>query len=787
MKLTALLQLLPKGPNTVLRVLGFAAVVTVCLLVLLGKLWHEQVIKHKKWVARLPNAGELSVRIPAIRGEIRDRSGITLVTNRPCYNVDLYLSELVRGYKELHGNVPKVQYEGRVEGMRKLLQEEDIVQVVNEALIPNLRQLDIAYSYNAANLQRHFRTNREVPFTYAEEIDPVKIALFSENDLGLPGVEVVDKPVRRYVYGALGAHLLGYVGMPRNIEALPDSQDFDFYQPSVEGKSNVEFYLDRYIAGRPGKRVLERKVKGGIGGEIRWEPPTPGNNVLLTVDARIQMIAERAMRAVGRGAAVVVDPNNGDILASVSIPSFDPNLFIPSISSKDWEALDEDLTDPLVNRAIQSFAPGSTYKTVSALAGLYAGMQATKTYHCSGSVTYGNKPMRCWIAEKGGAHGSLGLADALKQSCNCYFYQWLNDAKIENLDIVGDLLGLGKQTKVPLTGESSGILPGPEWLARVAPQEKWSKGYTANAAIGQGSVEASPLQMAMVTATLANGGISYYPRLVSRVVDHAGNDVLDNEGKPVAPPIGKVRADLRGKFSSAQVEVVRRGMWKVVNEGGGTGARARVKGVEVAGKTGTAQFWRIGGKDGREKVKDNHVWFICFAPYKEPKYAVCVMVQGAKSGGGVAAPIAQRILEQSLALEAGYDPQVAWLDPAPGSFDHINQVELKREGDTDKLVASLKLDAKRPGSAADDDETADHTEGPRRRRVDRANTQRSARPDVRESADDRGRIPAAKPVEVTKQGFFARLFGGKKDAATSGATNTAPPRPAHAANAGRGR
>jgi penicillin-binding protein 2 len=254
--------------------------------------------------------------------------------------------------------------------------------------------------------------------------------------------------------------------------------------------------------------------------------------------------------------------------------------------------------------------------------------------------------------------------------------------------------------------------------------------------------------MAMVTATLANGGISYYPRLISRVVDPAGKDVMDEKGQSVAPQQGRIRADLRERFNSSQIEVVRRGMWKVVNESGGTGARARVKGVEVAGKTGTAQFWRMGGKDGKDKVKDNHVWFISFAPYTEPKYAVCVMVQGAKSGGGVAAPIAQSILEQSLALDAGYDPQVAWLDPAPGSFDHIDRVELKRDGETAKLVAALKLDDKRPGNAADDAETADHTDGPRRKKVDRARSQKAARPDVRETADDRGAVRAIPPSDT---------------------------------------
>jgi penicillin-binding protein 2 len=237
-------------------------------------------------------------------------------------------------------------------------------------------------------------------------------------------------------------------------------------------------------------------------------------------------------------------------------------------------------------------------------------------------------------------------------------------------------LNLGKKTGVPLSGESPGILPGPEWLKLVSPTERWSDGYTANVAIGQGSVEASPLQMAMVTATIANRGISYEPRLIHRVLDQEGNDVRDETRQLVAPHEPKIRADLHDVgIGDAQIELIRRGMWKVVNEPGGTGKRAQVKGVEVAGKTGTAQFWRE--TDGK-RIKDNHTWFISFAPYEKPKFAICVFVQGAKSGGGVSAPIAQKILEESLALEKGYDPGLQRLDPGVGSFAQIEQVDYKQ-------------------------------------------------------------------------------------------------------------
>ena len=257
--------------------------------------------------------------------------------------------------------------------------------------------------------------------------------------------------------------------------------------------------------------------------------------------------------------------------------------------------------------------------------------------------------------------------------------------------------------------------------------------------------------MAMLCSTLANGGTSYYPRLVSRIVDSQGNDMRDADGSFAAAVEPKVRANLHDlEITPDQIETVRRGMWRVVNEGGGTGRRAQVKGVEVAGKTGTAQFWR---QEGSERVKDNHVWFICFAPYKQPKYAICVMIQGAKSGGGVAAPVAQKILQQSLALEAGYSPQVAWVNPQPGSLEQISEITLKEDGSLTKLVATAFTGTdQRPDARhiADDEETAEHADGPLRT-TGRAT---GARPDVRAPADARGQVGGTR-----KPGLWQRIFG----------------------------
>ncbi len=730
-------------PSAEWRVVFLGFVMLAAFSVLVGKLWYEQVLRGAKWTKKIASKSEVTVRIPSTRGEIRDRNGITLVTNRASYEVDFYLPDMVRGYRQQYKTVPQTEYFANIRNMKKKLREADVVKIVNTTVIPRLDELDLAQDYNADRLQKHFRNDTLVPFTYQEELDFATIAKFSEHDVGLPGVEISVKPVRQYVFGALAAHLLGYVGAPNEIDELPDIGDYTFYQPDVEGKSQVESAYDKWIRGTPGVRIMQRSVKGVITGEVRKDAPKMGNNVYLTIDARIQYITERALRAVGRGAAVVVNPQNGDILAMASVPSYDPNIFIPSVSTENWDKLNDDETDPLTNRAIQGYAPGSTYKAVTALAGLRAGIPAERTYNCSGSVTYGNKAMKCWIAEKGGAHGSLSLPDALKHSCNCFFYQWGNAAGIDQIDAVGEQLGLGKKTGVPLTGESSGILPGPDWLRAINPQERWSNGYTANTSIGQGSVEASPLQMAMVVATIANRGISYTPRLIARVVDQQGNDLKKEDGTLVAPPEGKVRADLHAVgITDKQIESVRDGMRRVVESG--TGKRAQIKGVVVAGKTGTAQFWR-GTK------KDNHTWFITFAPYETPKYAICVMVQGAKSGGGVSAPIAQKIMEESLALEKGYDPGLAALTPAPGSFAPIELVDFKK--------------SEVPPGQAEDRETAEHTEGPARKKQEK---QVAVRPDIRAAADARGKVKgknlaAPPPPPPPPKGLFQRLFGGKKD------------------------
>jgi penicillin-binding protein 2 len=743
------------SPLLRLQFLGF--LMLLGLGALAARLWWVQVARGAEWTARIRGSSEATVRIPSIRGEIRDRNGVPLVQNRASYEVDFYLPEMVKGYRQRYGQPPITDYRGTISGMPKDLKEPDIVKIVNGGIVPRLDDLDLARDYNASQLQKHYRTNTEVPYTYIKDIDFPTMAKFSEHDVGLPGVDIAIKPVRSYVYGAFAAHLLGYVGAPDDINK-EDAKKYTFYQGDVDGKSNIEKLMDEYLRGKPGVRHLRRNAKGQIDNVLKEDPPQQGANVFLTLDARIQAIAEEALRAVSRAGAVVVDPNNGNILAMVSVPSFDPNTFIPSIKAKDWKALQKDEGDPLVNRAISALPPGSTFKLVTAFAGLRGTKNlANAKYGCFGGVSYGDHFFRCWVAEKHYTHGTIGLADALKVSCDSFFYQYGNAAGIQSIDVVGKLLGIGEESGLHLSGEQTGNMPGPEWMEIHHPRERWSQAQTANVSIGQGYTLVSPLQLAMAYVAAANGGTCYYPRLVDKVLDQNDTPVVDEQGKTVnfAP---RIRADLRNEVSPQDMELVRRGLWKVVNEDGGTGGRARLENVVVAGKTGTAQATDRG-------QEENVAWFTCFAPFDHPKYVVAVMVQGASGHGGeVAGPIATRILERTLAQDEGnFDMQVAWLTPA----HHPNPLE---------LIKSVSYAGNNLGG--EDEEGADTSQSGAT--VQMADS--GAQPDVEPEADAAGQVkrarapraqPVSAPVPERPRNFFQRLFGVKRQPAPAPAPSPA--------------
>jgi penicillin-binding protein 2 len=748
-------------PSTEIRLIFLAFCILAGLSGLVVKLWWIQVAHGDMYARKISGRSEVTVRIPSVRGEIRDRNGVTLVANRASYEVDFYLPDMVRGYRREVGTLPMVEYMANVKQMKKKMKEPDIVKIVNDSVIPRLQELNLARDYNSEHLQKHYRNDTLVPFTYEEEVDFPTIAKFSEHDVGLPGVDISVKPVRQYVYGALASHMLGYVGAPLDINTLPDISKYTFYQPDVDGKSQIEFSMDKYLRGQPGMRVLRKSVKGVIESEERVDPPKPGDNVYLTLDARIQMICEEALRhpQIGRAAVVVVDPNNGDILGMASVPSFDPNIFIPSVSKDAWKALNTDPAIPLISRAVSAFPPGSTFKVVTALGGLTKNM-ANARFNCPGGISYGDHYFKCWIADKHGTHGTLGLADAIRVSCDCFFYQYGNAAGMDALDSVGKILGIGEHYDLGLQDEKDGVMPGPNWMKAKYPQLKWTSAHTANASIGQGYDLASPLQMAMVYAAIANGGVAYEPRLVKTVLTPEGQPALDDNGQVAVPDQPKVRGDLRTVVSKEQIDIVRHGLWMVVNDAGGTGAKGRVKGITVAGKTGSAQ--------ATDRGKDDMIaWFCCFAPFDKPRYAICAMLQGGHHGGGVAAPVAAHVLEQIVAMEQGtYKPELTREAPIrnPNPFQKIEAL-------TDyKNAGKFDITPEQPEEGAD-------SHGSSSSKVQMGGN--GAAPDIRADADAGGRVSQAgknKPQRtVDKPNFFQRLFGAKPPAPTP--RPAAPSRP----------
>jgi penicillin-binding protein 2 len=729
------------------RLYLFALAILVGFGLVVYRLSYLQIDRHAEFVGKVPGQKELKIRVPGVRGEIKDRNGFTLVSNKPSFEVRVVMKEVMDEYRRLiregddkNAKVPKFQYTIPIQGINREREEDDYVAVFKQLVESKLNEMGLARPFDSNELRVHTRGFRGlVPWVYRDDLTFEEFARFAEHNLGLPGLSVGVRPSRQYIYGSLACHVLGYVRLPDDTRATEEERKpwGNYYVPDDYGVAGVEKTLDQYLVGKPGVRTVLVNQKGAIVGEIGYEEPRKGSDVHLTIDARIQVIAEKALRDanIGRGSVVVIEPNSGEVLAMASVPSYDPNRFIPTISEENWEVYQSNPVIPLLNRATSGYAPGSTYKIVTALAGCLSGITNSR-WNCSGSVTYG-RPMKCWIASKGGSHGGLDLSSAIKQSCNCFFYQYGNKAGLDNIEKVGQMMGLGSSSGIELDEEDSGslVLPGHKWTRQNKPNENSrSPGFVANVSIGQGLVQASPLQMANVAATVANGGRAYPVHLLRRVVDVL-QVVVENQPRPRVDFVAE-------KFvTQAQFELVRRGMWKVVNEDGGTAKGARMANVEVSGKTGTAQFLRSG------KV-DNHTWFIAFAPYDKPKFAICAFVQGGKSGGATAAPLVKRILEQALALEQGYQVAIETIPEVAGDFKPREMTTFANE-----IAFNLP-------ESDDDADVGDASEA----RESRESTRKIAAPSIRKRADAAGsrgvdaKKEVPKAVPVRRAGFFQNLF-----------------------------
>lgn len=695
------------------RLYFLAVLVMAGFSLLVYRLYRIQVTEYTTWAARVPGSKFESVRIPGIRGEIKDRNGLTLVDSTPTYELQFDLREIVAAYLKTHKKLPEYTWE-RFDsyGQKEIKTETDIIAVVEATVFPGLQEQGLLADYSTSAMRVHYRSTRGVvPFTFRRDLSFKEFARFAENNIGIPGVTVTRAGRRRYLYDSLACHILGYMNLadPDQVPA-ERKQGFNYYVGDDYGVMGVEKTMDHYLQGKPGKLILERDEKNKFVGEVSRTDPEPGSDVYLTIDARIQMVVEQSLRKVPRGAAVVIDPRNGDVLAIASVPSFNPNVFIPEVRIDDWKRYTEDPTSPMFSRAINPYSPGSTGKIPVALAGCLSG-SCDRSFSCGGGAQYGNKFMKCWSS----GHGTLDLSAAIKVSCNGFFYRYANHTGIRNIQTMTNLLGLGRTTGIEITGENPGNIPNPEWLRMQG--LLWSDAFTALVSIGQGATEASPLQMASVTASVASGGKVFQPRLVRKVVDKDGTVVKDDT------PI--LRHDLtREGLKPEHVELVKRGMWRVVNEAGGTAGRAKSELTTLSGKTGTAQT--------ANPQQPTNAWFIAFAPYEEPELAICVFVENGNSGGGAASPIAKNIVDNVMAMQKGAEIEVTALPEAIGGTDRVMSVAF--EGSD--VATFAQADAAAEESAVD---VAAFVPDSLQERNFRP-LSGLAKPTIKENTDSRGRV-----------------------------------------------
>lgn len=581
------------------------------------RLWKLQVSQATEFQRKLAKQSLRSVRMPGIRGRILDRNGERLADNRPSYCVSLYLEELRSG--SVQRTVDHVM---------------DVLYRIAEAM-------DRPLQMDPADVRLHLGRRTPLPLVAWKDLDETAVARFVERAAEFPGAELTVEPVRVYPQGDSACHLLGYVGraeIATNAAAAAGEapEKFHYYLPEMAGKSGVEKRMDGVLrANEGGKLEIQVDVAGFKFDEVSRRPPGRGSDVVLAVDARIQRAAEAVLEGE-RGAAVVVDPRNGDVLALASSPGYDPNDFVPAIPASIWQRLLDDPARPLVNRATGGeYAPGSTFKPVTLLAALHSGKVAADTrFSCPGYYSLGSARFRCW---QHWGHGSIDLQAAIRYSCNVYLFHAAMACGPEAVQAMARAVGFGRPTGISLDFERAGLVPDNAWK-RAERRDSWRDGDTCNLAIGQGALLVTPLQMGMYAATLANGGTLWQPRLVGRIVSAGGatNDV------PAAPAAGGPA------WTPGHIRTVRDGMRDAVNEPDGSGKRAMLPQVVVAAKTGTAEY---GVKGSGRKM----TWMIAFAPFEEPRYAVAVLVEDGVSGGTTAAPRVKQLLAQVFREVEGLD------------------------------------------------------------------------------------------------------------------------------------
>ena len=672
-------------PRFRLRLYLLTALVLVGFGTLLSRLHEFQIERRDEFQALVPGNRTVTVREPGIRGEITDRNGIPLARNLRNYIVSFNLDEIAAAYRSQHDSSPTLERLTTQGGLPRPKKEKDIVAIVNEWTIKPLQDLGLAKNYNASALRTHYLTHRGlVPFTYRADLTYEDFARLAERNLEFPGVTLGIRPQRQYTYGTLASHVLGYLKQwEKGDISAADKRAFDHYIGEEKGIAGVEATMDEYLRGPEGRKTVLKDEKGRTIGMLDYTKPGIGAHVELAIDARIQYLMENTLRRAGRAAGVVMDVRTGEVLAMASVPDYDPNAFIPSISKEKFIAYNSNpQLSPFNNRAISSFEPGSTMKIPTAISGALRGL-ANQRFSCDGYVMYGNHPIGCWLWNmKKGRHGSLPLPEALQKSCNPYFNKLANTIRSEGMVEGCSLVGFGKKTGVELPNEDPGILPGSRAWRSARPGAVMTPALTAMMSIGQGDMLATPLQLAAMVSSVANGGKYYQPRLVKKVVAEDGEVLLAD--------FPKLEVDLiKSGVKEEDLALIRKGMYMAVNEAGGTAGKVRMDDYEICGKSGTAQTVDNG-------KKSNNSWIVSFAPYEEPRYAVVILVQAGGSGGGVCGPLVNQVYTGIFAQENGMRLPLKPQTEYKGHLDRIEAIEPLED-----VLAAIEASEIPPAAPAD--------------------------------------------------------------------------------------
>ena len=574
--------------------------IIVAFSLIFSRLWYLQVLKGEYYRALSENNRIRIQEIAAPRGTLFDRNEVPLVDSFPSFDVSLYRQD-----------VPDM-----------------------EALIRNLsRILSMPEERIRSRLEGARGIPLHQPLKIKTHITRQELAAVETRRLDLPGV-VVDVVIRRnYPYKNLASHLIGYLGEISQKE-LAQEEFWNHKLGYLVGKYGIEKKFELDLMGESGGRQIEVNAMGHKIRVLGQVEPNPGNNLHLTLDLELQKAAEEAMGGK-RGALVAMDPRNGDILAMVSKPDFDPNLFARGISAENWKSIVENPVHPLQNRTIQGqYPPGSVFKIVVAMAGLEEKAITPETaFQCTGVYPFGDREYRCWNKE---GHGWVTLRRAIVESCDVYFYQLGIRLGVNRIAKYASAAGLGDPTGFPLSPEKPGLVPTSSWkMKRFG--IPWQAGENLAIAIGQGYNLVTPLQIACTLSALFNGGNYFQPRIVQSIRAPHGESLKE------FPPL-----ILRNiPVSSETIEFIREALWGAVNSPGGTGLRARVEGFNVAGKTGTSQVVqrREGKSEPTSPELQDHAWFACFAPAHNPEITVAVLVEHGGGGGAAAAPVARQVLE----------------------------------------------------------------------------------------------------------------------------------------------